>query len=226
MRDLVTTWAEVDHLLMQTYAPDALPGGKGIPRDSEPLSNVWFGVSVEDQKTADERIPLLLQTPAAVRWISYEPALGPVNLRKYLEQDPDPGQHHELLDWVVCGGESGPKARPMHPEWARAVRDQCQANGVPVFFKQWGAWVPHPAKSFRPRNRAGKLHELRVHRLTEFGEVNSVDWEAYPASSKDDAGPIDVLEEIGHGRKCRLLDGREWNEFPATATAAVETAKV
>jgi protein gp37 len=102
------------------------------------LPNVWLGVSVEDQKTADERIPLLLQTPAAVRWVSYEPALGPVdfaNLRAGIEAIGP-------LDWIVCGGESGPGARPMHPAWARRVRDQCQAASVPFFFKQWGQYLP------------------------------------------------------------------------------------
>jgi protein gp37 len=125
-----------------------------------PLKNVWLGVSTEDQVRADERIPLLLETPAAVRWISAEPLLGPVLL--------DDGVHSWLtcrqrctadteapcdsfvdlkhcyrgIDWVVAGGESGPGARPMHPDWARSLRDQCAAAGVPFFFKQWGNWAP------------------------------------------------------------------------------------
>lgn len=104
-----------------------------------PISNIWLGVSVENQQAADERIPILLQTPAAVRFVSYEPALGPVNLqgwdgvlaRYYL--------HHEMggtLDWIIAGGESGPGARPAHPDWFRTVRDQCQESGVPFFLKQ------------------------------------------------------------------------------------------
>ena len=102
--------------------------------------NVWLGVSVEDQQTADERIPILLQTPAAVRWVSYEPALGPVDFSPYLRlATPD-----SRLQWLVAGGESGPRARPPHPDWFRSVRDQCQAAGVPFFFKQWGAWAPVP----------------------------------------------------------------------------------
>lgn len=103
-----------------------------------PLPHVWLGVSVEDQAAADERIPLLLQTPAAVRWISAEPLLGPVDLdRVYLSTD-----HALWVDWVVVGGESGPKARPMHPDWARSLRDQCAAANVPLLFKQWGEWLP------------------------------------------------------------------------------------
>lgn len=117
-----------------------------------PLPNVWLGVSVEDQATADERIPLLLQCPAAVRWISAEPLLGHVDLGRFLWSiTPDPrgfvpGAVHQandrgLLHWVVAGGESGHGARPMHPDWARSLRDQCAAAGVPFLFKQWGEWI-------------------------------------------------------------------------------------
>lgn len=125
-----------------------------------PLPNVWLGVSCENQKTADERIPLLLETPAAVRWISAEPLLGPISLTpglvNYLrgsrpEHDPScdgscvncPIEvQTNKLDWVVVGGESGHGARPMHPDWARSLRDQCADAGVPFFFKQWGSWSP------------------------------------------------------------------------------------
>jgi protein gp37 len=89
-------------------------------------ANVWLGTTVEDQQRADERIPHLSTTPAVKRFLSCEPMLGPVvpDLRG--------------IDWVICGGESGPGARPMHPDWARGLRDQCKAAGVAFFFKQWG----------------------------------------------------------------------------------------
>lgn len=116
-----------------------------------PLPNVWLGVSVEDQARADERIPDLLATPAAVRWISAEPLLGPVDLVGIKSPQPGGrinavhgyhlGEKCEKLDWVVCGGESGPGTRPMHPDWARDLRDQCAAAGVAFLFKQWGQWV-------------------------------------------------------------------------------------
>lgn len=132
--------------------------------------NVWLGVSVEDQKTADERIPILLSIPAAHRWLSIEPMLEAIHLEHgyagYLsgweaEQghghdcDPETGCDGSVcpelyqvqtpsIDWVVCGGESGSGARPMHPDWARKVRDDCKAAGVPFMFKQWGEWFPHP----------------------------------------------------------------------------------
>ena len=96
-----------------------------------PPPNIWLGVSVEDQKRANERIPLLLDTPAAVRFVSAEPLLGPISdLRT------------RNLDWVIVGGESGPGARPTDPEWVRSLRDQCQSDGVPFFFKQWGGRRP------------------------------------------------------------------------------------
>lgn len=101
-----------------------------------PLPNVWLGTSIEDQATADARIPHLLATPAAVRFVSAEPLLGPVDLGGYLP-DLDCG---DGLDLVIVGGESGPGARPMHPDWPRALRDQCVAAGVAFFFKQWGEY--------------------------------------------------------------------------------------
>ncbi len=107
-----------------------------------PLPNVWLGVSVENQHFADERIPRLLETPAAVRWISAEPLLGPINLNRSGIGPKMPNDAAGWLHWVVCGGESGPQGRPMHHDWARSLRDQCQAAGVPFFFKQWGEFLP------------------------------------------------------------------------------------
>lgn len=127
-----------------------------------PLPNVWLGVSVEDQARSDERIPDLLATPSAVRFISAEPLLGPVDLTDLTIADDNPGDQHmsalyceeqfeevelepwqnNALDWVIVGGESGKGSRPMHPDWARSIRDQCAAAGVPFFFKQWGAYLP------------------------------------------------------------------------------------
>lgn len=118
-----------------------------------PLPNVYLGVSVEDQAAADERIPHLLATPAAVRFVSCEPLLGPVDLseglrgferREYVKESGEkswyPAQA-KTLDWVIAGGESGPRARPAHPDWFRRLRDQCAEAGVPFFFKQWGEWI-------------------------------------------------------------------------------------
>ena len=103
-----------------------------------PLPNVWLGVSAEDQVRAEERIPALLETPAAVRFLSAEPLLGPIDLRQ-AHMAP---KRLPRVDWVIAGGESGPGARPMHPDWARSLRDQCHAASVPFFFKQWGSHRP------------------------------------------------------------------------------------
>jgi protein gp37 len=97
-------------------------------------SNVWIGTSVENQETADQRIPELLKIPAKVRFLSCEPLLGPIDFYKVTS----PASRETLrgIQWVIVGGESGPHARPMHPAWARSIRDQCQAAGVPFFMKQ------------------------------------------------------------------------------------------
>lgn len=104
-----------------------------IPNQLAVLPNVWLGVSIESQPTADNRITWLLKTPAAVRFVSVEPMLEGINLRRWLTIT---AQRDFMLDWVICGCESGPGARPMDLDWARVLRDQCQAAGVPFFLKQ------------------------------------------------------------------------------------------
>lgn len=108
------------------------------------LPNVWLGVSVEDQKAADERIPLLLQTPAAVRFLSCEPLLGRLDLSHWLTVWARVGKTHvepcRGPQWVIVGGESGPGARPCNVQWIRAITDQCRASGVACFVKQLGSW--------------------------------------------------------------------------------------
>jgi protein gp37 len=114
-----------------------------------PLPNVWLGVTAENQKAADERIQLLLATPAAIRWVSVEPMLSAVDLSRIPFLDGDPrhkrdaltGQALTRLDWVVAGGESGKAARPSHPDWFRSLRDQCAAASVPFLFDQCGEWI-------------------------------------------------------------------------------------
>lgn len=114
--------------------------------------NLWLGVSVENQPTADERIPILWQIPAAKRFISCEPLLEEIRLRRGIYQMGTPngireyGTSVEGIDLCIVGGETGPKARPMNPDWARSLRDQCQASGVPFFFKSWGS-QPYPSNT-------------------------------------------------------------------------------
>lgn len=143
-----------------------------------PLRNVWLGVSCEDQARADERIPLLLQTPAALRFVSAEPLLGPIRFDGWLDDEPSPAS---LLDWVIVGGESGPGARPCEVQWIRNIVHQCAAEGTVCFVKQLGL---HAATSevptgglyskLRLRDRkGGDMAEFPIDlQVREFPEVN------------------------------------------------------
>lgn len=114
--------------------------------------NIWIGTTVEDQRRAEERIPHLLRIPAAVRFLSCEPLLGPLHLF---------GEHESAIDWVICGGESGRGARRMEADWARSLRDQCALDGVAFFFKQWGE---HGASGFiEGKKIAGRVLDGRTH---------------------------------------------------------------
>lgn len=133
MQELLSKWRPDDlYALWHGFSGDS------AEIQSWPLPNVWLGVSVEDQKTADERIPKLLATPAAVRWVSAEPLLGPVDLEACLSGF-GRALYDDGLNWVVVGGESGPGARPCDVEWIHAIKDQCRCAGVPVFVKQLGS---------------------------------------------------------------------------------------
>jgi protein gp37 len=168
-----------------------------------PLPNVWLGTSVEDQTSADRRIPALLETPAAVRFLSCEPLLWKVDLEEIRLPD---GRHclpltgiewpEPRIHWVIVGGESGPKARPMHPDWARSLRDQCQAAGVAFFFKQWGEWLP-----------------LLGHREHLNLPPEDRTWQRI--------GGVTMVR-VGKKAAGRLLDGRTWDEMPAVAGTLVQ----
>jgi protein gp37 len=172
-----------------------------------PLRNVWLGTSVEDQATANARIPHLLATPAAIRFISAEPLLGALDLTRIvveLSTAPERGKPDltinaltgwhggagdpARLDWVIVGGESGPGARPMHPDWARSIRDQCEAAGVAFFFKQWGEWG----------SAKGQPGHLAIGHVFDDGYQ---------------------MIRLGKARAGRLLDGREWNQMPGEGGA-------
>jgi protein gp37 len=157
-----------------------------------PLPNVWIGVTAENQHRADERIPILLQIPSAVRFVSVEPMLGSVDLNKSCES--------EELDWVICGGETGPGARPMHPDWVRSLRDQCHEAKVPFFFKSWGEWFPRDEWEYNP--------EL----VLPDDDVAYHDGQYTKVFDSWD-GPCPV-HKVGKKKAGRLLDGQEWNEIP------------
>lgn len=190
--------------------------------DSWPLPNVWLGASTENQKWADVRIPALLDTPAAVRFISAEPLLGPINLRR--EWGYGPG-----IDWIIVGGESGPGARPMHPDWARALRDQRNTVGAAFLFKQWGEWgtasrtgSPALARLPAPMDPHGRLDFRGGVAMTDDGNVyqpGDLDWPDGPRRGEAHRADFPhhhptYLYRVGKKRTGRELDGRTWDQYP------------
>ena len=165
--------------------------------------HVWIGTTIVNQAEADRDIPKLLDVPARVRFLSMEPLLGPVDLTHIevfggdaeiyplkgttdcVDDEGAPTDDVPALDWVIVGGESGPGARPMSPDWARSLRDQCAAAGVPFLFKQWGEWIP----------MLGQAEGVPVREMTTTPDG----W---------------VMGHAGKKAAGRLLDGRTWDGFP------------
>ncbi|KKL83710.1 hypothetical protein LCGC14_1971980, partial [marine sediment metagenome] len=205
------------------------------------LPNVWLGTTAENQEMADERIPHLLKCPAAKHFVSIEPMLSEVKYIDYvIAKCPECGrrllvnrdisddrpkdfitacstcmEHRDItarVDWVICGGESGPGARPMRPDWARSVRDQCKAAGVPFFFKQWGAWLPlgqggSAAGSWIDNSRKTKGGEP-IYKVTD-GYDNLI---GYGISYHFE--PEGTCYRIGKKKAGSLLDGKQHKEYP------------
>lgn len=184
------------------------------------IDNVWLGVTAENQEQANKRIPLLLQTPAAKRFVSIEPILSEVNLRRLhpenfaydldsLDQENNQDTYYEqvALDWVICGGESGPNARPMHPDWVRSLRDQCQEAGTPFFFKQWGEWIPYPQMQEQDK-RDAEMSAPGYLMGVKGGTPTKLDIDCFWREG--------ICEFFRVGKKAagRLLDGREYQEMP------------
>lgn len=258
---LEDAWVELSHLNSDTNGAE-----QGIGHwlwqwlHATPPANVWLGTSVENQEQADIRVPQLLAAPAAVRFLSCEPLLGPVNLgpgfghkltkkpdSMFFEQDSWYDNPHYIcenghistmklkseglgrdaclschgtlkawkpgIDWVIVGGESGPRARPMHPGWARGLRDQCDAAGVAYFFKQWGEWGPteaiyamYPGKAIIPARLGYKLHDFTPGLIKR---------------SMDDVKNEHIIAwKLGKHEAGRLLDGRTWDELPTQKEVA------
>lgn len=186
--------------------PSFAPHGRRIFLDQWPLPNVWLGVSAEDQTRADERIPHLLATPAAVLFVSAEPLLGPIDFNRFsppIGSDldlalrlsekygaPPRDRHLGGINWVIVGGETGSTDRPTHPAWVRSIRDQCATAKVPFFFKQWGVWFPED----------------------QSGYVWLPSGKSIPAIYPWPDGTSSVF--VGKKRAGRLLDGVEHNGMP------------
>lgn len=177
-----------------------------------PMKNVWLGITVVNQEEADRDIPKLLQVPAAKRFLSIEPMLGAIDLSQWLfdfapchncpcptpeksmngyeDCCPDPEMRPSKIDWVIAGGESGPHARPAHPDWFRSLRDQCGAAGVPFLFKQWGEWAP------------------------QMRDDVVVDSHRWPIEPREPSGGV-WSYRIGKKNAGRILDGRTHDGFPS-----------
>ena len=184
----------------------------------KPPANVWIGTTVEDQTRADERIPRLLQIPARVRFLSCEPLLQHINLGLMgtVPKAIAPAAYtmtYQMIHWVICGGESGPKARPMHVDWARSLRDQCQAAGVPYFFKQYGEWMPRSqllqAGNMPAAIELAKRPKLPSAVMRRDGGIDESLGEAHTSNDADSA-----IYLVGKKAAGALLDGREWKQFP------------
>lgn len=171
------------------------------------LPNVWLGTSIESNRYAF-RANHLRKTPAAVRFLSIEPLLGPVD-----------SLNLEGIDWVIVGGESGPGARPMHPDWVREIRDRCQKAGVPFFFKQWGGWQEGSAPN---RNGAWLLGEIVLYdgsRWPWYGIEKALDNADIDPGAFQRMRPT-VMARVGKHKAGRELDGRTWDEYPVPMAVA------
>lgn len=217
---LIETTPNLDWLLL-TKRPENIMEMLPVGWRGALPSNIWLGTSCEDQQRADERIPHLLRVPARVRFLSCEPLLGPVDIRKWILlptkdwNSPVAVKAFEdapSIHWVICGGESGHGARPMHPDWARGLRDQCQAAGVAFHFKQWGQFVPGMSRDGDPFELANREYfdtgetwpHPRVHVWENTQHWNG-DYTTYRCSAS---------VNVGKHAAGRLLDGRTWDEFP------------
>lgn len=197
--------------------------GKNIDYDSGnywPLKNVWIGVSCEDQKNANDRIHYLNMVPAAVKFISCEPLLGAIDFEKAIGDSLKwhAGGLKNCIGWVIAGGESGPHARPMHPDWVRSLHDQCAANNIPFFFKQWGEWAP--VDTVDPTGDIIWLIEKDGHLIERKKPIEHIciNHHGYTSKRADDVicktEENQILYRFGKYISGNILDGKQYLEFP------------
>lgn len=230
---LIRATPNLDWMLL-TKRPGNIAGM--LPRDwGDGYPNVWLGCTVVNQTEADRDIPKLFDARAAVRFVSIEPMLGHINIERWMHDSdcdydcPDLNgdlclcrhrnleadllglcdTHEEAIDLVIVGGESGQRARPMHPDWVRSLRDQCVSAGVAFHFKQWGEW----ADETNVQRKTGRAHHI----FTADGDVVGA------GAPKLGIGAVDAdwrergaawMSLVGKARTGRLLDGRTWDEMP------------
>lgn len=229
--DLIELTPNLDWLLLTKRIGNVV---RMLPtHDWAARGNVWLGATICNQEEADRDIPKLLGVPARVRFLSMEPLLGPVDVRNYmwpvcgwwkgpynsyreakaagaecgLKRQALVSAHAQFVDWVIVGGESGPGARPLHPEWSAHLRDQCKAAEVPFLFKQWGEWAPGSGDFGAGRYETAAV--ARDGRVVPDGYRT----EHYPSDATSADG-WSIVHRVGKKAAGRLLDGREWNEVP------------
>jgi protein gp37 len=220
------------------WDPQYLDDGEGgYDKDSEliwegawPLKNLWLGVTAENQEYANKRIPILLQIPAIKRFVSVEPMLGPIDF-----YEPQMGNEHyntlkgfgdisggnghfggPKLDWVICGGESGPGARPLHPDWVRSIRDQCKEANVPFFFKQWGMYRPFEPTAQPPfyRDVASNV-EYDGHGMNFYDQYSGEPGKWKGGQWIEDLETQDCIWlKVGKKVAGSKLEGKEYKEYP------------
>ncbi|MBF2715689.1 phage Gp37/Gp68 family protein [Agrobacterium vitis] len=205
------------HAAIHPHASDDMRALYNRTQPVFPLPNVWLGVSVEDQARADQRITILLETPAAIHWMSAEPLIGPVVVNPW-------------LDWVVAGGESGRNARPMHPDWVISLRDQCAAAGVPFLFKQWGEWhtAAYRTTDEEPVFRQFTTFDQWVNKastwinggicLDRTGRQLKIGGD-FMRARDEGTFPVTIMHRLGKKAAGRMLDGVEHNGFPVGRAA-------
>lgn len=217
---LIKSTPNLDWMLL-TKRPGNI--AKMLPEDwGRGYANVWLGCTVVNQEEADRDVPKLFEVPAAVRFLSMEPLLGPIKIfDNSLGPDPD----SLLLNLIIVGGESGPGARPMHPDWARSLRDQCNAAGVPFHFKQWGEWGPgsYSMSTGQAVFRAFPNFQTWVNKASTWVNGGAC-FDAQGRRCKigadfmrardENTFPVTIIHRIGKKAAGRLLDGRTWDEMP------------
>lgn len=224
LSDLIELTPNLDWLLLTKRIGNVI---RMLPtHDWAARPNVWLGITVVNQEEADHDIPKLLALKAHRRFLSMEPLLGPVDLNVIdinghgeiyplrgtsdcEDDDGNPVSDLPGIDWVIAGGESGPGARPMHPDWARSLRDQSQAAGTPFTFKQWGQWTP--GENVPPSIMGIWKNATWFNNEWLFGDTKMSDPEDGWMDEPD-------LYRVGNGAAGRLLDGVQHDGFPGGAS--------
>jgi protein gp37 len=211
--DVIHATPDIDWLLL-TKRPQNI--AEMLPSFWDEIKgHVWLGTTVEDQEHADRNIPHLLKHDAAVRFVSVEPMLGPIDLALgrwvglFSGRFNDPVTHD--IDWVIAGGESGPHARPSHPDWFLDLRDQCATAGVPFLFKQWGEWAPGENATDRVPTSGQMAAWLREERPADW-HIRRIGRAEAEETHRDDEPE---LWRLGKKQAGRMLGGIEHNGFPA-----------